>query len=350
MKKVLIAALILLSLSAAAQNKTTVRELLFSGQYDEKNKIIQVSKDGELTRVLRKITNENSTQASKYILVENDTKGTLTNSLFIFSKADIPQSFDLFDFKDNSAGIIYYDPVLGKLITEPDNKKVRKVSMKNGGTVIDASTAIAVPECNESGEAPYCIDWYWQTWEGDILIDEEYQFTTCDCHQSNGGGGGNTNPNNPEPPQEEDCAQAEDDIKGTPVSVQEFSSLISQSSDVQEIEYTWKFYKQLFNLWYFTSHEKGTHKKVHDQWNWQALEHQSISRSGIFIGGTIECTLNSAISTLGKVIAGMELAYNIEASVVCKGSPISASDNHKSKATFSTMQSLGAPITIQPVY
>ena len=79
--------------------------------------------------------------------------------------------------------------------------------------------------------------------------------------------------------------------------------------------------------------ETGAHvKQSNGNWKWQSLNHTTISRQGTVVGGTVTCSLNAAISEVGLYNAGMKLAYNIDASVVCKGSPISWGNSYQNNS------------------
>jgi hypothetical protein len=112
-------------------------------------------------------------------------------------------------------------------------------------------------------------------------------------------------------------------------------TLISSTDTNRVKEYCWKFFGTTGSIWYFTSYEKGVHYKTNNtepstQWAWRSLEHKSISRQGVVAGGSVECTLNTANSTLGTYSAGMVLNYNMRFSLVCTGFPFSYGDSYQS--------------------
>lgn len=63
-------------------------------------------------------------------------------------------------------------------------------------------------------------------------------------------------------------------------------------------------------------------------WQWQSLTHKSISRSGLFAGGTVNYEVNTSIPEIGVYNAGMQLNYTITISVLCKGAPLGASGTY----------------------
>lgn len=193
-----------------------------------------------------------------------------------------------------------------------------------------------------------CTEW----WVGDVLIGEDCEdweptgnsWEVTMCEEDNGGcgatmsseecmcyllgicgdGGGGEDP--------EECNNALTDLVG---SIQDASgpTEVTLELDGQEIrkkDYKWKLAQGGFNTGLaFYSHETGTHKKVNGQWRWDALEHKGISRTGVIIGGSVTCDLNSATPTIGIYNAGLALDVTFTFSLVCQGFPISSTiDKH----------------------
>jgi hypothetical protein len=132
---------------------------------------------------------------------------------------------------------------------------------------------------------------------------------------------------------DQECATA-------PARLQELSNA-TVSDEIESIEtvqsgtttrtkkYKWIILKNITGLWRLYSIEKGTHKKVinsdpNKQWEWQSLENQGIGMSGFNVGGSVEYSLISAIPTLGRYYAIMDLDFKVKSSVVCKGSPVAS--------------------------
>ena len=134
------------------------------------------------------------------------------------------------------------------------------------------------------------------------------------CTTTNISGGGESNP----------CSNTLSTmLQGSSLSEPAAVNILSEGPITRTKIYTWKFYKQNQGLWYFESAEKGVHVKVNNVWKWQSLTHVSISRSGVVVGGSLECHLVTATPTLGQFWAAMELKYKIEADIVCNGFPVS---------------------------
>jgi hypothetical protein len=121
----------------------------------------------------------------------------------------------------------------------------------------------------------------------------------------------------------ENCSQTQNSLEGTPDS--EIENIISENetATTRDKKYDWVIFKQNMGLYKFVSHENGVHVKVNNEWRWQSLTHNTITRTGGVIGGTVSCTLIEAVPTLGLYYASMTISYHIEASAICNGSPFS---------------------------
>ncbi len=105
------------------------------------------------------------------------------------------------DYGNFSGAILQYDL---------ENKLISTAHYKNGSKTSSTDNLLYKPkqerktngdegpvgnvaplECAEGG-SQVCIDWFWQTWEEGVLVEEEYLYTTCQCVNA-GGGSGNTN-------------------------------------------------------------------------------------------------------------------------------------------------------------
>lgn len=199
---------------------------------------------------------------------------------------------------------------------------------------------------DSSGRITECIDWYLQLWyvwdDGSMtFISETYVYTTCgeDCAQprvangrtfnncggGTGGGGGGT----------EYCDATEWSSGVTGATDLESSVVESETSETRTKTYVWVFAKGTFNpslKW--KSHETGIHIKENGVWKWQSLTHNSVSKVGMVIGGSLQCDVNSATETVGVYNAIMAIDYTFTWSFVCGGSPMSNSSNHTSAKLF----------------
>ena len=139
--------------------------LIFNGAY---------SKDIKIYTVLTRSTVMN-TDASSLLLVENallNNKDLIITQDRVLIKSKVE---DYYFISNNITG----------------NQVITKKNTAYPGNSHETENRNLPPAGCENGE-PVCIDWYWQTYENGILIDEEYLYTTCDCVVT-GGGGGNGN-------------------------------------------------------------------------------------------------------------------------------------------------------------
>ena len=281
MKRVFLILLMQCSLFAFGQekeNKLTVKEIIFNGSFDSKNKIVQISKDEQTSRTLMKINTQKPEPMVKYIILENDRKGTAIASSYMLSKEEIKSDDDLFKFSINSYDVIYNDPSLSKANQDAGKDKTIKVGMKHNGEPIDLSTANLLPSCAE-GEG-FCIDWYWQTWVNGELIDETPLYTTCNC---GGGGGGGTGPGNGLPlTPEEQCSNAMNSINGSSI----VQILESSSIPIDEFSKQMNWRTRIYNSsagFSLESNDQGTAKKASSGFKWlfSSFNHNSITQNGI---------------------------------------------------------------------
>lgn len=164
-----------------------------------------------------------------------------------------------------------------------------------------------------------CTDWYWvtTTYYADGHTETTSKFAYRTCETTSGGG-----------PQE-DCSAKEDEIEGYSTSESLSQAILTQTAKTRVKTYSWVFFKQSFGMWRFVSHEEGTHTFVNNEWIWKSLVHKSVSKEGLSIGGSLSATVHSAVATVGKYWAAMELVYTIEASIICRGFPIGGSSGYK---------------------
>ena len=121
---------------------------------------------------------------------------------------------------------------------------------------------------------------------------------------------------------------------GTAVAEIPTITTLGEGPETRTKVYVWKFYSQNQGMWYFESAEKGTHIKVNNVWKWKSLTHESITRSGFIVGGSVDCLLVSATATLGTYWAAMELKYKIKVDLICQGSPISYTTGTKTSVNY----------------
>lgn len=223
----------------------------------------------------------------------------------------------------------------GTIIVYDKNRKSREGYTYNkkykqpGSAVLsidNSGSKMALPPAGEecwylvltSTYVQYFSDGTYYTWSESQIVG---QF--CTSTNTVSGGGSNTCNNT-----------AADMAAGAAVSENSAVTTVTEGPETRTKIYVWKFYRQNQGMWYFESAEKGTHVKVNNVWKWQSLTHESITRSGFLVGGSADCLLVSAASTLGSYWAAMELKYKIKVDLVCEGSPFSYTTGTKTSVNY----------------
>jgi len=177
-------------------------------------------------------------------------------------------------------------------------------------------------------QPPICIDWYWTetTYDqyGNIIdYEESYLYTICYPNGGNPpGGGGGCMCAAPDP--DPSCEMSMGKITSEEASQSVSETVGTESGGTRPAEYKWVFLKNAYGLWWFTSVEDGVHKKVGNEWRWESLKHRGILKDGIYVGTQVSCSIESTNPTVGTYAAGMQLTYQFNSSMICKGFPISA--------------------------
>lgn len=180
-------------------------------------------------------------------------------------------------------------------------KLVRKVK----GMVIAENTRMA---------DPVCIDWYLTIYdfETGAILQETYLYTTC------GEGGGPTPLDDSQTQCLNNATEAYTNLVNSayPTS-QDISSSTSYISPlVRSKNQIWKCLQGIG--WALYSQEIGTVKLVAtspDLWAWRSISHQSISLSGMPIGGSVESVANAESASFlypnstGDTISGNNTLY-----------------------------------------
>ena len=181
-----------------------------------------------------------------------------------------------------------------------------------------------------------CINWYLVTkyYVDGILVLEtrEYVGTTCSdqcgdgsyqslCPDGSDSGGSN----------EENCNNP---INGSVSSETEGILTTNDQVTTRTKTYRWVIYKGGGNTWRFTSQETGIHKKVNNEWQWESLTHNSVTRSGLMLGGDVQCTSHTGTPILGMYNAAMTVHFNLQFSAVCRGFPITTNGDFNTTKFF----------------
>lgn len=308
---------------------STALDLLFSGTLDHAQRITQ--QQGNNLRVLTPLKKTGHDKLYRYKITEMNNSGVIVKKGYIVSLTEIAAQDSLFTIPIVGESISYYS-VKNQSSRTDKEKKTAKIIPRSKGKTFSLNNQVreivnTLIPCTQQDQ--FCIDWYWIWFDQTTgqVVEEFFLYTICyDLCTGNYNGAGGTVP-------EINCEALAGNLQGGPVSISQGFGNISENQSTRTKLYSWIFYKQTQNLWFFVSHETGVHKKSpNGVWKWLSLTHTSISRNGFVIGGVINCILNSAIPEVGIFHAGMKLAYTIDASAICTGSPISFASSHLSQS------------------
>jgi hypothetical protein len=207
----------------------------------------------------------------------------------------------------------------GKLSTTEKDNIFYKPSTKKDDRNANVNRA---DECAEQEQ--FCIDWYWQTFENGILVEEQYLYTTCYCQNSGGGGTGGGS-------SEEQIAAG---ILSQALFVTESNVLHSCHTEFETAET-----KRIVFYWQCVSHptykifstDKGDLVRAGNNsatglWKYSTdtgLQHVSSSLEGGSLGATVSQTSEEVdvIYTAQRKEAKMILEVRITASTTVAGKP-----------------------------
>jgi hypothetical protein len=159
----------------------------------------------------------------------------------------------------------------------------------------------------------------------------------CEFLGTCGGGGGDDDP-------DPDCKNANKVLQNLANSAQvtdiNLGSYVEfESPQVKTKRFEWVCLTA--TTFKYFSIDKGTITKVTSPvnptlpWEWTSLDHIRISRVGIPVGGSVNCTADDGDATLGLYNAIMDLHFDITYSVVCKGSPAEMALTYRAGKNFS---------------
>jgi len=177
-----------------------------------------------------------------------------------------------------------------------------------------------------------CTEWVLVTdyYVDGVWVGSTEQVIGITCSGNGGGGHEGVLPDyggggDPVEEESKDCSESVTNLSGVITNELEGVTLGSSDANTRTQYYAWVIYKQNWGLWKFTSHEKGVHIFINNEWRWQSLTHENITLSGFAVGGTLECNVINSLSEIGLYNALMVLNCNFRGTAVCKGIPVSYS-------------------------
>lgn len=299
----------------------TTTDLFFRGELDYEKSIAQIQ--GEKMRLVVPVINTDEQKGYRYKISEYIKDGDPARSGYILSLAAITKETDLFTLPINSKGSSFTNSKESGLSKDQRGKIVAKIKSGNNQVVKPLGEVLNLfANCQDM--PPVCIDWYFVSYDPTTyqVVNEIFMYTTCydPCNFNSNAGGSAPN---------ENCNDVTSQLNSGPTSSDVGIDFVSEGNGERQRLYKWRFHKHPAGLWEFRSIEIGTHKQQPDgSWKWKDLVHQSVTRVGYTLGASIECTVNASMAEVFEQLAGMQLDYTITASAVCKGSPITRTENH----------------------
>ncbi len=309
-------------------------KILGSAKPDWKNTIYYPGENLYLTPVNLK----NELTAHKYLAETADKNGKITKGNYyivlskdkmanpekiilahLYNNHQMPESFNgaLLEYNLNNNIVSTRHFENGKEVKKTD-KLITKATEKNK-IVNPGETNYADPE--ECGGEVITIDWYWQTWINGVLVYEEYLFSTIYCTNSGGGGGGNSGGGGgsipPEQLAESILNVMQNNTHATSQTIE--NTIVSEDVQHRVAMYKWKCIEG--TGWKIYSFEKGTHKKKHNVWQWESLEHINTGLEGTVVGGNVAHSLVYANAIVGIYNAVMNLEINVDMSTTVLSVP-----------------------------
>jgi hypothetical protein len=289
------------------------------------------------------IINDNKSRGCKFLVTNANSDGSLASGKYIYvlknkgaegTALSCTVLNEILTAKkanpDFSGAIVEYD-LKHELISSKsfvngkvDPAKVENVNFKFQSNKFTAQkvgggdiTPNYVNPCE--GGVSSCIDWFWQTYVGGVLVNEEYLYTSCYCSSGGGGAGSGTA-----------CAQQNEifvnqgtAISGAVTSVDNFNN-----GTIWIKSYNWPIFTA--GTWGLLSYEKGTMEKIQYpnnivRWEYQSFVHIRITEAGVVIGGTRTFQdLDNIINlTSTRTSAYVQIAFSVSSKTTCTlGTPI----------------------------
>jgi hypothetical protein len=222
---------------------------------------------------------------------------------------------------------------LGAVHYEAGQAKTGYADRLTAKKATESNAAASKAPCGER----VCTDWYWQTYIGGILVDEEYLFTTCVCDGGVGGGGMG----------EDDNAlltQFNNYVQFSSTPVNAYAPITADGPDPISYTHTWLVAKGLTGSWSInaTTQMDYYHKTMYNlQLN--SLEHVydvvNFKTLQSFYQGT-----NNLITSTWNPFLPVDQVYNNNSMYAYGVSRVSGTIKHV--ANFQIPNPFGNPITL----
>ncbi len=274
-----------------------------------------------------------------YLVANTDSEGSILSGKYVFIFVNSVETKLLLSPKINAAfvegslvpnnfnGAIIEQDLQNKYIASKHYENGKINSAKKDEAVYKFKTKVYEQQKNNSEPDPSivgdptCIDWYWQTWIDGVLVNEVYQFTTCNAGGGGGGGTSNGNGNSCSSAAIQAFANAGSAMSGTLNTVDEF-----YNGTTLRRAYNWKIYSA--NTWGLFSYERATLEKKsypnnYTRWEFETFDHVQIAEVGMNLGGSrtfidLGATINM---TSTHQTAWVQIDFSVANSLACSQFP-----------------------------
>ncbi len=269
------------------------------------------------------------------MLTKQDNAPVTFSPKFLHNDINLPKNF--------TGAIILYD-LSGKTISSKGFVNGNKEEGRMDKILSRSQKQIAKTQSSNYAPLPGCyiIDHWWVTYDtetGEILeIVWIGETQVCPGTGGGGGNGGNGVPSN----------QAIADAAALSIlnSMQVCSEILSiietvPSGPLRRTKmYSWKCVKN--PTWGVIAYDKGVHRKINGEWQWESLENLGISTTGFVTGGTVTATKVFATPTMGIYNSKMDITVNVASSVSIAGASTTRYQDFSSNITWN-VNSQGMP-------
>jgi hypothetical protein len=282
----------------------------------------------------------------KYLLIIADAKKmTCTDMAFcnmqslITPEIGIEETFTGAVLEYDAQGILTTSRLYEKgIVTAGSSKLLAKQSNAKGSSPLPDN---AVDPCQ--AEQMVCTDWYWQTFVDGVLVNEEYQFTTCSCEGEGGGGGAGGGPT------QEQLCQAVMQLainQGTNISELVSAEDILKTDEDWHIRYGWRVYRAKPGPWVVISSEKATLKKPANSngpWEYKTFVHERMFSVGASQGANRSFQDLGANINMTPQAANVQANFSISFTILCGTQNYNATLPLSSSRTFTVIGSTILP-------
>lgn len=166
-----------------------------------------------------------------------------------------------------------------------------------------------------SGHNPACDPVYLIIWDKltGKLLSQTWLYD--DCAEEDGSEP--YEPSTPNDPEQDPCENAGDALNYEIAGENNLIQLENEVSTSRSMIYRWIFLKNTLGLWSYMSTERGFHKKVDGEWQWDRIEHLGEGLEGITPATDITVSNFVLQPVIGKYYLTGKAYFNFKAKILC---------------------------------